>query len=143
MSLIPHLRPPAFYRSTMGPVGLTASGLFMFYALSPAGPAVWRETPSLLWLHRVLPWPVMAVGFLLYVVLLILGSFVWTRGYALGCWLGLYLYACGFAASVATLRLDHKTNPYLIAGTFLAGLLHYLSGRLAEIQGASDTARGD
>lgn len=121
----------AYYRSRVTPFSFILSGLFVAFVFSPWGPRQWRDTPSLRLIHVLLPWPLVFVIFLVYVVLLA------TR--RLGCAvlaaaIGLAMYGMGFVALIVTLRPYNPTNPLAIAGVFLACVLHYLALRLAIIQ---------
>jgi hypothetical protein len=133
VKLVNRLRHPMpFYRSPVTRWAFVGTGLFLAYAFSPAGPAPWRDTPSLHWLHEhYLPWPVLSCLFVVYAVLAAcrpVGASISGAG------LGLVLYAWEFIALCATTRSAHPTNPFVLAAVVLAAVLHFAALRLAVIQ---------
>lgn len=134
-----HGRRVPFYRSIIVRYSFILSGSFLAWSLSSWGPRPWRSTPSLRWLHQVLPWPLMSAGFAVYVCLLVWGS---VKSSAVADWLGLFMYGCAFIAAVVTVRFDRPTNPIGIGALFLVCVLHYAAARLAEIQGATSSTEG-
>jgi hypothetical protein len=107
-----------FYRSPVTRWALLITGVGLALAFAPWGPSAWRDTSSLRWLHQLLPWPIIALLFTVYAA----------------DWLGLFIYGCEFVALLATIRLDRPTNPFAIAGVFLACILHFAAARLATFQ---------
>lgn len=126
-------RQLAFYRSHVVHVAFILTGIGMAFALSPLAPSQWRQTPSLLWLHRLLPWNLLCAGFVVYVLLLLWGTVLPTL---IADFLGLFMYGCELVALLATLHVSHRTNPFAIAGLFLACVLHFAAARLATLQEA-------
>lgn len=120
-----------FYRTAITQYGFALAGAFLAYALSPWAPPPWHDTPSLRWLHSVMPYSVMAGGFALYTLLLLTHRIVAT---VIADFIGLAAYGTGLVAVLVTLRMDRPTNPLLIASLFLACVLHFAAGRLALIQ---------
>lgn len=117
-----------FYRSNVTRWAFILTGTYLAVSLSPWGPAEWRDTPSLRWLHTVVPFPVMVAAFAAYVAMHLLGSL---RIVVLADYLGLALYGIGLVALLVTVRLDRPTNPLAIAAVALACVLHYMAGKLA------------
>lgn len=124
-------RPLPFYRSRITRVVFIVSGLFMVWALGPFGPALWHETPSLEWLHSLLPWPVLATGFLIHCVLLWWGT---VPASILADWMGVFMYSFGFIALVRTLSVGRVANPFAIAACLLAVTLYYMAAKAAQAQ---------
>lgn len=120
-------RQRVFYRNELVRWSFMVTGGFVAYTLSPFAPTGWHDTPSLLWLHRVLPWPILAAMFALYVVLLgtnRIGCVV------VGDFLGLFMYLCELVALCVTAP-GHPVNGLAFAAFFLACVFHGAAGRLA------------
>lgn len=96
-------------------------GLYLAVVFSPLGPDAWRDTPSLRWLHAILPWTLLLVLLVAYVVLVAVGQ-AWA--YVLGSALGVVLYGWEFVALFVTLHLNAPSNPFVFAAMTLAVLLH-------------------
>jgi hypothetical protein len=125
-------RPPMpFYRSPVTRWALFTTGFGLAMAFAPWGPTAWRNTPSLHWLHQLLPWPLISLLFAVYALLLLWGR---TEAVAAADWLGLFIYGCELIALIATIRFDRPTNPFAISGVFLACILHFAAARLATFQ---------
>lgn len=123
-------REQAFYRSSFVRWAFVGTGLLLAVVFSPWAPTDWHASPSLLWLHRFVPWPIVSGLFLIYAVLLIWGS---VKASIVADWLGLFLYLCEFLALSAT-SSGHPTNPIVFVALFLTCVLHLAAGRLALIE---------
>lgn len=120
-----------FYRGDATRFALALSGCYLTFALSPFGPTQWRNTPSLHWLHSVLPWSLLAVLFAAYTVLLL-----WGRVEAVGAAevIGAVLYGWELVALIVTVQLHAPANPLAIAAVFVACVMHLAAARLAIVQ---------
>lgn len=127
------MRQGAFYRSPVVRLAFIISGAFLTYALSPWAPEPWHDTPSLRFLHMVLPYSFMAAGFAVY-TLLLLGPI---RCVIVADAIGLALYLIAFVALLVTVRFDRPTNPFAITGVALAVVLHFAACRLAIYENES------
>lgn len=116
------------YRIPLTRWSCAITGAYLAYALSPWGPAQWRDTPSLRWLHQVLPWIALTVLFGLYTVLLAWGRL---RAVIVADGIGAVLYGWELIALAVTTRTDSPTNPLAIAAVLLAMVLHIAAARLA------------
>lgn len=123
-----HPRPLPFYRSQWTRWLFIATGAWLTYTVSPYAPAPWHDTPSLRWLHQVLPYWLMAGLCAVYVLMLARNHLTLV---IVADYLGLALYLLAFVALLATLRDWRPTNPFAIAGTLLAVGYHLHAGRLA------------
>lgn len=123
----PHL---PFYRSNTIRFSFIITGTFIAWALS-FGPDDWHHTPSLNWLHHALPWPVMSIGFALYVVALLTGRI---GAIIFADFLGLAMYGAAFVALLATLEPTRSNNPLALSAMALVCVLHFAAGRLAVIE---------
>lgn len=128
---------PVFYRTALTRVSFAISGAGLTYAFSPWAPTAWRNTPSLHWLHRGLPWLLIAVMFAVYTLLRLLTGRIAAVAFAEG--LGAVLWGWEFCAALATLGSGGPKNAYLIAGCGLVMTYHLAAARLAIIA----AARGD
>lgn len=108
-------------------VGGVALGIY----LSPITPTWWHDTPSLRWLHYVLPWTVQSAGFILYALLLLsnrIGPMI------AACALGAFFFLCELVALCATIGRNpliqghHVVNGYLFVGLFLVIAFHVAAG---------------
>lgn len=124
------VRQLAFYRSRTVNIAMILCGAFLTFALSPWSPTQWRSTPSLIWLHRVLPWPAISIAFLVYTVLLTWGT---VRAAVTASFLGLALYGFEFLALIVTAH-GHPINAFGFPVFFLVCVLHLAAGRLALFQ---------
>lgn len=122
-----------FYRTTWTRFTFIATGAYLAVALSPWGPDQWKNTPSLRWLHLVMPWTLLAVLFAGYVLLLLWGR---VEAVAVASAVGAVLYGWELVALIATLHVHRPTNPLSIAAVFLACVFHLAAARLAIIQAA-------
>jgi hypothetical protein len=104
-----------FYRSPVTRWALFTTGLGLAVAFAPWGPTAWRDTPSLHWLHQLLPWPIISLLFALYALLLLWGR---TEAVAAADWLGLFIYGCELVALLATIRFDRPRTPSPYRGCF-------------------------
>lgn len=120
-----------FYRTPFTRWSFIVTGLFVIYALSPLGADPWRETPSLRWLHRFFPWPVL-IGLMCTYVLLLLWGAAWPTLIADG--IGLVVYGWELVALLWTLDPSNPTNPLAIAAVALAAAYHFAALRLVVFQ---------
>lgn len=120
-------RERAFYRSNFVRWACAATGLMLAVAFCPWSSDRWHATPSLIWLHQFLPWPLMSALFLIYAVLLTQGS---VQASVAADYLGLFLYLCEFIALIVTAG-GHPSNPLVFVAFFLTCVLHLAAGRLA------------
>lgn len=121
------LRDHAFYRSTLVRATFIVSGGYLASLLSPWGPVALRNTPSLLWLDRVIPFDVLSVAFLVYTALLVWGSI---EASVIADFLGLFLYLIEFIALCVTAP-GHPNNGWVFCAFVLAIVFHIAAGRLA------------
>lgn len=126
-------RPLPFYRSVVTRIVFIITGLSMAWALGPFGPALWHETPSLEWLHSLIPWSVLAGVFLIHSLLLWWGSL---PASILADWMGVFMYGAGLIALVRTVSVGRPTNPYAITACLLAVTLYYMAAKAAQAQRA-------
>lgn len=122
---------PVFYRTALTRVSFAISGAGLTYAFSPWAPTAWRNTPSLHWLHRGLPWLLIAVMFAVYTLLLLTGDVI---AAAAADGIGATLWAWELVALIVTTQVDHPQNPFLLVGAFLVMVFHLAAGRLAILQ---------
>lgn len=123
-------REQAFYRSRFVRWAFIVSGLLLAIVFSPWAPTNWHETPSLLWLHRFMPWPFIALLFLTYSLLLLWGT---VHASVIADFLGLFLYLCDLLALLATSG-GHAINPLVLVAMGLTCVLHFAAGRLALLE---------
>lgn len=102
-------------------------GGFLTVYLSPWAPREWHNTPSLHWLHQVLPYWAMSAGFLLYTILLIADRL---SGVILADFLGAAMYLCETVALIWTVDLD-RWNGWAFVAFATCVVFHIASGRLA------------
>lgn len=129
-------RPHPFYRSTLVRLTFIISGGYLTFLLSPWGPTGLKDSPSLLWLDRVIPFPVLSVAFLLYTALLVWGTIGATVA---ADFLGLFLYLIEFVALCATAH-GHPNNGWVFCAFALAIVFHVAAGRLALYEREADRA---
>lgn len=122
-----------FYRTPLIRFALIAAGVPLTWAFSPWGPDQWRDTPSLHWLHTVLPWSFLSLLFAGYVVLLSTGNVV---AVAVAEVAGAVVFGWELVALVVTLHPARPTNPLAVAAVFLTCVFHIAAARLAIIQAA-------
>jgi hypothetical protein len=116
-----------FYRTALTRWSFIITGLGVAFTLSPFAPAAWHDTPSLRWLHHLLPFPLMACGFVLYVALLATDRLDLV---IVADFLGLFMYLCELIALVVTAS-HNRFNGITTAAMCLACVYHYAAGRLA------------
>lgn len=120
-----------FYQSPLTPVSFAMVGLFCAWGLSPFGPGSWKQAASLQLLRHALPFPLMALVFLIYVALLATQR---VRAIIAADFMGGVIFASEFVALVWTARDGAVSNPLVIGAVFLAVVLHALALRLAIFQ---------
>lgn len=130
MAVLPHRAPHPFYRSPFTRVAFIITGAPLAWVMSPWGPQEWHESPSLHWLHLVLPWSLLSGLFAVYVILQVWGEI---HAIAAADFIGSVLYGWEFVALAVTAQA-HRVNPIAIAAMFLAFAFHLAALRLAIIQ---------
>lgn len=118
----------AFYHSPLTPLSFALVGLFCAWGLSPWGPDAWKRAPSLQLLRHAMPFPLMALAFLVYVGLLATQKI---RAVIAADLIGGVIFSSEFLALVWTARDGGISNPLVIGAVFLAVVLHGLALRLA------------
>jgi hypothetical protein len=122
-------RDHAFYRSTLVRLSFILTGGYLAWLLSPWGPTRLHDTPSLLWLNRILPWWLLALLFAVYTLLLVWGG---PLSSIVADSLGAFLYLCEFIALCATAG-GHPVNGWAFCSFFLAIAIHFAAARLAML----------
>lgn len=103
-------------------------GLLAAYGLSPFGFDNWRSSPALLWLHSLLPFPMMIAGLVLYCA-----CASWRRTFIPACMLGILIYGSYGVALTVTSWQGRTGSPVSIAACGLAVTFHYLAWRLSVL----------